>query len=97
MAREGSSAWLERQLHPAPHETLPPEVQAQIEGMTITRRPVTELAVELEKRRREFETTMDDEQKKTAQQAYQEELSRLARETSARMLLRALYSPDQLR
>jgi uncharacterized protein (DUF1800 family) len=97
MTQAGSSQWLERQLHPAPQETLPPEVRAQIDGMTITQRPVTELAVELEKRRREFQNTSDDMQKKSAQQSYQEELARLGREASARMLLRALYSPDQLR
>src|SRR4030095_4909642 len=34
--------------------------------------------------------------RKALQQAYQQELTRLAREAAARMLLRALYSPDQL-
>src|SRR5438093_1134423 len=38
-----------------------------------------------------------DDEKKAAQQAYQQELTRLGREAAARMLLRALYSPWQLR
>src|SRR5438046_3803553 len=93
----GPERYLEAQLHPAQEAALPPEAQAQVDAMTITRRPVEELAKEMESRRKGLDALRNDEEKKAAQQAYQQELTRLGREAAARMLLRALYSPWQLR
>jgi uncharacterized protein (DUF1800 family) len=97
LAEAGAARYLDRQLHPGPRDSLPPEAQAQIDAMTISQRPATELASELEQRRKDSDSVVDPEQKKAAQQAYQDELTRLSREAASRMLLRALYSPDQLR
>src|SRR5437773_590962 len=97
LARMGPASYLEAQLQPAQEAALPPEVQAQVDAMTITRRPVEELAKEMESRRKGLDLLRSDEEKKAAQQAYQQELTRLGREAAARMLLRALYSPWQLR
>jgi len=97
LARMGPERYLEAQLRPAQEAALPPEVQAQVDAMTITRRPVEELAKEMESRRKGLDLLRSDEEKKAAQQAYQQELTRLGREAAARMLLRALYSPWQLR
>jgi uncharacterized protein (DUF1800 family) len=84
IAALGSARWLDRQLAPAP-ASLPAEAQAAIDGMTISRRPLSEIAGELERQRRE-----------TDRQAYQQELGRLGREAQARTLLRAIYAPNQL-
>src|SRR2546430_318655 len=96
-ARVGPARYLEAQLQPAQEAALPPEVQAQVDAMTITRRPVDELAKEMDSRRKGLDLLRSDDEKKAAQQAYQQELTRLGREAAARMLLRALYSPWQLR
>ncbi len=97
LARIGPARYLEAQLQPAQEAALPPEAQAQVDAMTITQRPLDELAKELESRRKGLDLLRNDDEKKAAQQAYQQELTRLGREAAARMLLRALYSPWQLR
>ena len=95
MAALGAERYLEQQLRPAPRPVLPAGVQAQIDAMTITR-PLDQLVFDLEKQRRDADAIADVEQKKLAQQAYQQELNRLEREAATRSLLRALYSPNQL-
>ena len=64
--------------------------------MTISQRPLTLLAQDLEQRRKDADAIVNDDDKKIAQQSYQQELNRIAREASTRSLLRALYSPNQL-
>jgi uncharacterized protein (DUF1800 family) len=96
IAAAGTSRWLEQQLKPAARPTLPEPVQAQIDGLTISQKPFAELMVELEQRRRETAALREPEQQKPAQQAYQQELTRLGREAGTRAILRALYSPNQL-
>src|SRR5437879_4461378 len=97
LARMGPERYLEAQLQPAEEAALPPQAQAQVDAMTIAQRPVDELAKEMESRRKGLDLLRNDDEKKAAQQAYQQELTRLGREAAARMLLRALYSPWQLR
>jgi uncharacterized protein (DUF1800 family) len=92
----GYSAWLERQLHPGA-AVLPAAAQAQIDAMTISQKPLPQLVQELEQQRRDYDKAMvDDDAKKAAQRAYQQEMSRLAKEAATRSLLRDLYSPNQL-
>jgi uncharacterized protein (DUF1800 family) len=91
----GLAPWIDRQLHPGPVR-LPPSVQSQIDAMTISRRPVDQLALDLETRRKEADTTGSDEQRQAARQALQQEANQLAREAATRSVLRALYSPNQL-
>jgi uncharacterized protein (DUF1800 family) len=92
----GYETWLERQLHPSP-AVLPAAAQSQIDAMTITQTPLPQLVRELEHQRKDYDKAMaDDEAKKAAQRAYQQELNRLAREAATRSLLRDLYSPNQL-
>jgi len=92
----GATAYVASQLHPGKSAKLPAEVQAQIDDMTIAKRPVTDLVMELEQRRKDIDAIKDDESKKAAQKDYQAELNRLARESATRHLLRALYSPNQV-
>ena len=49
----------------------------------------------MEQQRRAFQNAAADD-RKAERQAYQQQLTRLAREAQTRMLLRALYSPNQL-
>ena len=88
-------AYLQAQLHPR-GPALTPETQAQIDGMSISKTPLQELVRDMEQRRKELDTLKDDEQKKAAQQAFQQEMNRLAREAASRHLLRALYSSHQV-
>lgn len=94
----GPERYLAAQLHPG-NGALPPAVQAQIDAMTITQRPVDALVRDLDAQRRAVDanTTMSDADKQAARQAEQQTLNALARESATRFLLRALYSPDQLR
>ena len=94
IARQGTGRWLDAQLHPSP-APLPAEMQARIDAMTITQRPLAEVGAELEKRRRALRSAAPEERKQQLK-VVNEELQSLARETQARMLLRAIYSPNQL-
>ncbi len=97
LTRLGLAPWLQRQLRPPPADALPARAQAQIDAMTISRVPVAQLAIALEEQRKLADALPDEAQKKAARQAYQQELTRLARESQQRFMLRALYSPNQLR
>ncbi|OOG49897.1 DUF1800 domain-containing protein [Polaromonas sp. C04] len=87
--------YLSRQLHPTPAR-LPPAVQAQIDAMSISQRPMGELAQEMAQRRKAAVALTNDDDKKAALQAWQQEMNRLGREAATRHILRALYSPNQL-
>jgi uncharacterized protein (DUF1800 family) len=92
----GTGAFLARQLRARDEAPLPPQVQAQIDALTISRRSMADLAAEEAEKRRAFQKLAADE-RKPLQQAYQQELTRLGREAQTRMLLRALYSGAQLK
>jgi uncharacterized protein (DUF1800 family) len=92
----GNEHFLQTQLHPAGSAKLPPQVQTQINSMTISQQPMDQMILALEQRRKDKDSIANDEDKKAAQQAYQQELNRIAREASTRSLLLALYSPNQL-
>lgn len=92
----GAERFLANQLRPGKSGGLPAPIQAQIEAMTITQQPMEQLVGELEQRRQDAEALSSETDKATALQAYQQELTRLAREAATRMLLRALYAPTQL-
>lgn len=95
LARQGAERFLHQQLYPA-RAVLPPSVQTQIDAMTITGRPIDQLIPALENERKQADALPSETDRKAAQQAYRKELSRLAREATARSLLMALYSPNQL-
>ena len=94
-ARLSRRDYLGAQLHPSP-APLPPSVQAQIDALGLVQRPMQAWVVEMEQRRRAADAIADDDAKKAAQQTYQQDMNRLARDAATRMLLRALYSPNQL-
>jgi len=91
----GFDAYLAQQLRPAPAR-LPEAVTAQIQAMTISQRPMVQLVQELEQRNKDANALTNDDEKKAAQQSYQQELNRLGREAATRHILRGLYSPNQI-
>jgi uncharacterized protein (DUF1800 family) len=93
--RQGWHTYLQAQLHPVA-QGLPPEIQAQIDGMAITTTPLIELVQQLEQQRLDADAMEQEDARKAARQAYQQALNRLQREAATRHLLRALYSPDQV-
>jgi len=95
LAKRGLSLWMRDQLNPRP-APLPPAAQAQIDAMAISRTPLDQLVSELDAQRKAADALPDEEQKKAARQAYQQQLNQLAREAQQRFVLRALYSPNQL-
>ena len=97
MARMGPEAWLQAQLHPAPGDHLPPAVQAQIDALPISHIALTDLVMQAEMQNKADKLLSDPDQRKAAQQAYQQMLTDLMRQAADRQILRDLYSPDQLR
>ncbi|TAK93371.1 MAG: DUF1800 domain-containing protein [Aquabacterium sp.] len=85
-AQLGATRYIGQQLNPGPPALLSPAAQKQIDDLTISQKPLTVLLADLDGLRQ-----ADDKQ------PYQKELSRLGREAATRHLLRALYSPQQLR
>jgi len=87
----GEERFLERQLYPGAAPST-----FQVAALDVGQRPLDRLVMELEQQRKEADAMTDDEQKKAAQQAYQQALTRVANEAASRSLLRDLYSPNQL-
>lgn len=89
----GADGYLAAQLRPR-QMALPSAVQAQIDAMTISQKPFVKIMEELDQQREAAAKMkgVDDSLRK----AYQQELSRLAREAGSRAILRAVYSPNQL-
>ena len=92
----GARAWLDRQLHPQATDRPAPAAQAQIDALPIARTPMADLVVQMDAQNKAAAKLADPDQKKAAQQAYQQAMTDLGREAAARSLLRDLYSPDQL-
>jgi uncharacterized protein (DUF1800 family) len=97
LTRIGSQAWLRQQLDGNGPSALPPAVQARIDAMRISQASLPDIAAELRQRRQQGDTLPTEEARKAARQSLHEELNRLAHEAASRHLMRALYSPQQLR
>src|SRR5271165_3082266 len=93
----GRDRWLDAQLHPAPGDRLPAAAQAIVAAMPIAAKPVAETVIALAAQSKAANQVEDIEQKKAAQQGYQQAMNDAARQAATRSLLRDLYSPDQLR
>ena len=97
LASVGAERYLDRQLHPGASDDLPPEAQAQIDSMSVTRQPLDALVSEADQQQKAVNAITDPELKQAAQRVFQERLNRLGREAATRALLRDLYAPAQLR
>ncbi|MGU3405936.1 DUF1800 domain-containing protein [Methylobacterium brachiatum] len=96
LRRDGRARWLQAQLHPPAEPRLPPAAQAQVDVLTP---PGTLLgrARSLEAQSKAAKDLADPEARKAAQSAFQAALNDAARNAASAWVLRALYSPDQLR
>lgn len=94
---QGMQAYLRQQLDPKASDALPAEVQARIDAMDISRRPTIDLVRELEQQRRAADAAADPQRKKAARQAFKQAANELAHQAATRHVLRAIYSPAQLR
>src|SRR6202166_1299589 len=93
----GTERWLGEQLHPASSAALPEAGRAQIEAMPDVHKLPFDIAVAFDQQARSANQVADPEQKKAAQQVYQQAMNDRAKQAAARTILRALYSRDQLR
>jgi uncharacterized protein (DUF1800 family) len=93
----GTDRWIEEQLHPQASYALPPAVQSQIEAMPDVHKLPFDVANAFDQRGRSANQVSDPDQKKAAQQVYQQAMNDRARQAAARSILHALYAPDQLR
>jgi len=96
LRREGRSAWLSRQLAAPVPAHLPQSVADQLQALQISQADLPTLVRQMEDQRKAADALTDDEAKKAGQQAYQQAMSKLAREAATRELLLALYSPQQM-
>jgi uncharacterized protein (DUF1800 family) len=92
----GTERWLAEQLHPA-NTALPDAARAQIEAMPDVHKLPFDIVVAFDQQAKSANQVADPEQRKAAQQVYQQAMNDRAKQAAARTILRALYSPDQLR
>jgi uncharacterized protein (DUF1800 family) len=93
----GIERWLQEQLHPPANVPLPDAVKAQIEAMPDVHKFPFDIALAFEQQAKSANQVADADQKKAAQQVYQNAMNDRAKQAAARTILRALYAPDQLR
>ena len=97
MRAVGIERWLQEQLHPPANAALPEPVKAQIEAMPDVHKFAFDIAAAFEQQAKSANQVADPEQKKAAQQVYQQAMNDRTKQAAARSILRALYAPDQLR
>jgi uncharacterized protein (DUF1800 family) len=93
----GREKWLQSQLHPPAAIRLPEAAQWQIDALPLIHESPFDLAIKFEAQARAANQMNDVDQKKAAQQAYQQAMTDVAKQAATRSILRALYAPDQLR
>src|SRR6202012_355316 len=93
----GTERWLQEQLHPASSAALPEPARAQVEAMPDVHRFPFDIAVAYEQQAKSPNQVADPDQRKAAQQVYQQAMNDRAKQAAARSILLALYAPDQLR
>jgi uncharacterized protein (DUF1800 family) len=97
MAQIGSRRWLDGQLRPSESDRrLPDAAQTRIDALPSAHTPMAQLVVDMDAQNKAANMLTDPDQKKAAQQAYQQAMTNLAREAADRSLMRDLYAPDQL-
>ena len=94
---QGRTAYLNGQLHPRGDLGMPAAIQAQINGLTISKTPLLSLIAQEREQNEALKKITDPSEKQAARQAEQTYLNTLAREAATRSLLRDIYASDQLR
>jgi hypothetical protein len=92
----GTERWLQEQLHPASGTALPDAARKQIEAMPDVHKFPFDIAVSFDQQAKSANQVADPDQRKAAQQVFQQATNDRAKQAAARSVLRALYAPDQL-
>src|SRR6202045_1533004 len=90
----GTERWLAEQLHPAPNIPLPDGVGSQIEAMADVHKFPFDIAVAFEQQAKSANQVADPDQRKAAQQVYQQAMNDRAKQAAARTMLRYLDNTD---
>jgi uncharacterized protein (DUF1800 family) len=93
----GTERWLQEQLHPAANAALPDTAKAQIEAMADVHKFPFDIAVAFDAQAKSANQVADPDQRRAAQQVFQQAMNDRAKQAAARTILRALYAPDQVR
>src|SRR6202041_1902410 len=93
----GVERWLNEQLHPAANAPLPEAAQSQIEAMADVHKLPFDILVSFDAQAKSANQVVDPDQKKAAQQVYQQAMNERMKQAASRSILHALYAPDQLR
>jgi uncharacterized protein (DUF1800 family) len=95
--RVGKERWLQAQLHPPADEHLPPAAREQIDALAVSHKSVFELATDFDAVARAANLITDPDQKAAAQKSFQQGMTDIEKQAATASILRALYSPNQLR
>ncbi len=92
----GRRRFLDEQLA-GKNDALPASVQAQIDNLDIAHQPAAKLVVDEIAEQKRINALGDEEMKKSARKDRNDLGNKMAYEATRRELLRAIYSPDQLK
>jgi len=93
----GVERWLNEQLHPSANPVLPDVAKSQIEAMVDVHKLPFDVAMSFDAQAKSANQVADADQRKAAQQVYQQAMNDRMKQAQARSILHALYAPDQLR
>jgi uncharacterized protein (DUF1800 family) len=93
--RLGRERYLDRQL--ASQDAVPPPIAAAIESLEVTHADALQLLIEVNAQNKAINAMPDGADKDQARKALNERGNKLAYEAARRELLRAVYSPSQLK
>jgi uncharacterized protein (DUF1800 family) len=93
----GVERWLNEQLHPPASSPLPEPARSQIEAMADVHKLPFDILVSFDAQAKSANQVADPDQKKAAQQVYQQAMNDRMKQAASRSILYALYAPDQLR
>lgn len=93
----GQERWLNEQLHQPANSALPDAARSQIEAMTDVNKLPFDIAASFDQQAKSANQVADPDQRKAAQQVYQQAMNERAKQAASRTILRALYAPHQLR
>jgi hypothetical protein len=91
----GAERWLNEQLHPPANPALPAAAHAQIEAMADVHKFPFDIVMSFDAQAKSANQVADPDQRKAAQQVYQQAMNERMKQAAARSILHALYAPDQ--